>query len=88
MNFISRRVKKGLDTHLPLSSYYGQGHSRFHAGSNHNVANGPLRARGRRLPPLNDFDQNFFETIDREIEIFAGDHEWRRQSNNRVMRGS
>lgn len=46
-------------------------------------------ARGPPLPPrLDDFDQDFLETIDGEVEILAGDDEWRRQSNNRVVRGS
>jgi hypothetical protein len=37
--------------------------------------------------PLDDFDQDLFEAIDGEVEILAGDDEWRRQSNNRMVRG-
>jgi len=45
-------------------------------------------ARGPRCRAARDFDQDFLETIDGEVEILAGDDEWRRQSNNRVMRDS
>ena len=87
INFISRRVEKRLDTHLPLSLYKGAGLTRASTPVQNHDANGPLRAdircrRGWTISTKTSTKRSMAKSRSSRAII-----EWRRESNNRVMRG-